>query len=204
MFLFGNKEEKKVKKAEEKQIKEYFKNNHDIVIGGIYFNDSDKKIFIPKSISESRKQQVINYDDLISYTDIFVGGNIKKHHGITRAVVGSVLAGPVGALVGAGTGGKEFTSIEQLGVMLHLPNNQTVKYMLITTETKTDSMIGKGLMDKYNELIAKLDQILKTNSSNKDNTVLSSADEIRKFKALLDDGIITKQEFEIKKRELLQ
>ena len=59
-------------------------------------------------------------------------------------------------------------------------------------------MIGKGLMDKYNELIAKLDQILKTNSSNKDNTVLSSADEIRKFKALLDDGIITKQEFEIK------
>ena len=45
--------------------------------------------------------------------------------------------------------------------MLHLPNNQTVKYMLITTETKTDSMIGKGLMDRYNELIAKLDQILK-------------------------------------------
>ena len=67
---------KKVKKAEEKQIKEYFKNNHDIVIGGIYFNDSDKNIY-PKSISESRKQQVINYDDLISYTDIFVGGNIK-------------------------------------------------------------------------------------------------------------------------------
>ena len=32
MFLFGNKEEKKVKKAEEKQIKEYFKNNHDIVV----------------------------------------------------------------------------------------------------------------------------------------------------------------------------
>ena len=30
------------------------------------------KIFIPKSISESRKQQVINYDDLISYTDILL------------------------------------------------------------------------------------------------------------------------------------
>ena len=48
MFLFGNKEEKKVKKAEEKQIKEYFKNNHDIVIGGIYFNDSDKKYLSQK------------------------------------------------------------------------------------------------------------------------------------------------------------
>jgi len=65
-------------------------------------------------------------------------------------------------------------------------------------------MIGKGLMDRYNELIAKLDQILQTNSNNKDNTILSSADEIRKFKALLDDGIITEEEFEIKKRELLQ
>lgn len=32
---------------------------------------------------------------------------------------------------------------------------------------------------------------------------LSSADEIRKFKQLLDDGIITKEEFEAKKKQLL-
>lgn len=32
---------------------------------------------------------------------------------------------------------------------------------------------------------------------------LSSADELRKFKALLDDGIITQDEFDAKKKELL-
>ena len=36
------------------------------------------KNIYPKSISESRKQQVIDYDDLINYTDIFVGGHIKN------------------------------------------------------------------------------------------------------------------------------
>ncbi len=33
---------------------------------------------------------------------------------------------------------------------------------------------------------------------------VSSADEIRKFKALLDDGIITPEEFEEKKKKLLE
>ena len=47
MFYLEIKKKKKVK-AEEKQIKEYFKNNHDIVIGGIYFNDSDKKYLSQK------------------------------------------------------------------------------------------------------------------------------------------------------------
>lgn len=32
---------------------------------------------------------------------------------------------------------------------------------------------------------------------------LSAADEIRKYKALLDDGIITEEEFELKKKQLL-
>ena len=35
------------------------------------------------------------------------------------------------------------------------------------------------------------------------STKLSTADEIRKYKALLDDGIITPEEFERKKKELL-
>ena len=39
---------KKVKETRKKQIKEYFKNNHDIVIGGIYFNDSEKNIYPKK------------------------------------------------------------------------------------------------------------------------------------------------------------
>ena len=37
----------------------------------------------------------------------------------------------------------------------------------------------------------------------KDTTIIGSADEIKKYKELLDQEIITQQEFERKKRELL-
>lgn len=43
----------------------------------------------------------------------------------------------------------------------------------------------------------------KENDEVNDNNVISSADEILKFKKLLDDGIITQEEFEAKKKQLL-
>ncbi len=48
--------------------------------------------------------------------------------------------------------------------------------------------------------------ILQKISENKDVEITnnSSADEIMKFKQLLDDGIITQEEFERKKQELLK
>lgn len=49
---------------------------------------------------------------MISYIDIFVGGNIKKYYGIICVVVGGVLVGFVGVLVGVGIGGKEFIFIK--------------------------------------------------------------------------------------------
>ncbi|HHB0768065.1 SHOCT domain-containing protein [Enterococcus faecium] len=36
-----------------------------------------------------------------------------------------------------------------------------------------------------------------------ENQVFSPADELRKYKELLDDGIINQEEFNIKKKELL-
>ena len=41
-----------------------------------------------------------------------------------------------------------------------------------------------------------------TNIENAASTV-SSADELRKFKGLLDDGIISQEEFDAKKKQLL-
>lgn len=41
------------------------------------------------------------------------------------------------------------------------------------------------------------------NNSNAKTSVVSNADEIRKFKKLMDDGIITRAEFNAKKKQLL-
>ncbi|EGP5214552.1 SHOCT domain-containing protein [Enterococcus faecium] len=175
-----------------------------MIIEDFYFDDIHKKAFIKKSILKNREQCVFNYNDLISYTPIFEGSKIKKHHGITRAVVGGVLAGPIGALVGAGTGGKEFESVKQLGVMVHLADNSSVKYLIINSETKLDSIVGRASMDIYNKLVAKLEWIVKEKEGVPTNTSESQADEIRKYKELLDDGIITEEEFNKKKQELLE
>lgn len=207
MGLFGNKEKKKekeAKKIEQEKIVDYFKKNSDMVIEDIYFDDKFKKGFIKKSILSNRQQLVFNYNELISYTPIFEGSKIKKHHGITRAVVGGVLAGPVGALVGAGTGGKEFESVKRLGVMLHFSDNSSTNYLILNTETKLDSFVGNTSMDIYNKLVAKLDWILKGNDVRYSQDMVSPTSEIRKFKALLDEGIITEEEFNQKKKELLK
>ena len=65
---------------------------------------------------------------------------------------------------------------------------------------------------KQNELAEKVyNHIRKLIEENKKNTVpvvnqvqtLSNADELRKYKQLLDDGIITQEEFDAKKKQLL-
>lgn len=194
--------EKANRKAENEKILEYFKNHSDYKVGDMYFDDKNGKLFTKKSFTMNRSQAVYNYDELISYTPIFEGGKIKKHHGITRAIVGGVLAGPVGAVVGAGTGGKEFDTIKRLGFILHLTDNRSQNYMLMISESKSDSFLTKSAMEDYNNIAAKLDQIISSNTQEPTSNG-SNADELRKFKALLDDGIISQAEFDEKKKELL-
>lgn len=209
MGLFGSKADKEKakiekanRKAENEKILEYFKNHSDYKVGDMYFDDKHGKLFIKKSFTMNRSQAVYNYDELISYTPIFEGGKIKKHHGITRAIVGGVLAGPVGAVVGAGTGGKEFDTIKRLGFILHLTDNRSQNYMLMISESKSDSFLTKSAMEDYNNIAAKLDQIISSNTQEPASNG-SNADELRKFKGLLDDGIISQAEFDEKKKELL-
>lgn len=194
--------EKANRKAENEKMLEYFKNHSDYKVGDMFFDDKHAKLFIKKSFTMNRSQAVYNYDELISYTPIFEGGKIKKHHGITRAIVGGVLAGPVGAVVGAGTGGKEFDTIKRLGFILHLTDNRSQNYMLMISESKSDSFLTKSAMEDYNNIAAKLDQIISSNTQEPTSNG-SNADELRKFKALLDDGIISQAEFDEKKKELL-
>jgi hypothetical protein len=55
------------------------------------------------------------------------------------------------------------------------------------------------------ETALKIKELIETFSAkqNNQNNALSASDEIRKFKQLLDDGIITDEEFQKKKKELL-
>jgi len=60
---------------------------------------------------------------------------------------------------------------------------------------------------KDNELVyqikAKIEELMSQQHATYTANQISSADEIRKYKELFDDGIITKEEFEQKKKQLL-
>lgn len=61
--------------------------------------------------------------------------------------------------------------------------------------------VFEGLTD-----LIKSFQIQKTDFSNKETTILqqtSNADELKKFKELLDNGVITQEEFDAKKKQLI-
>lgn len=154
---------------------------------------------------------IFSYDNLLSFELLEDGQSITKG-GLGRAVAGAFLFGVGGAIVGGVTGGKKSKGIcnsMKLRVSLKNAHIDVAYINFITTETKTKSFIYKAAQDNAQKCITVLEQI---NDANENSQIeyagtivqpLSAADEIVKFKALLDQGIITQEEFDFKKKELL-
>ena len=58
--------------------------------------------------------------------------------------------------------------------------------------------------NEISKMLIERQQIKKDLSEYKVENNISEADELRKYKALLDDGIITQEDFEKKKKQLLK
>lgn len=81
------------------------------------------------------------------------------------------------------------------GIVVSTSSGQ-IKFYMIGNRYKMHNEISKMLIERQ--------QIKKDLSENKVENNISEADELRKYKALLDDGIITLEEFEKKKKQLLK
>lgn len=69
-----------------------------------------------------------------------------------------------------------------------------IKFKLVKNQDEIHSVISKLLMERQ--------QVEKAKST-QNNEKLSNADELKKFKELLDNGVITQDEFDEKKKQLL-
>lgn len=72
--------------------------------------------------------------------------------------------------------------------------------------TNGQEKIKFRLMKNHNEIIEAISKGINTKSMNalkRENSSESSADQIKKYKELLDDGIISQEEFDAKKKQLL-
>lgn len=158
-------------------------------------------------------RDIFAYDNLLSFELLEDGQSVIKG-GLGRAVVGGLLFGGVGAIVGGVTSGKKSKGIcNSMKLRISLKNAHTdmVYINFITTETKTKSFTYKNAQDSAQKCITALETINDINQNsrieyaNPNNNVQTSsaADEIVKYKALLDQCIITQEEFDAKKKELL-
>lgn len=190
-----------------------FKNDGALKVGRYYFDPSREEILMDTTLLD-KHYKVYKFSDIVSYTPIEEGHNQTKKHGITRAVVGGAIAGGAGAIVGAVTGGKNYDYVDKLGVVITFSNNDNIRLMFLNSETKKGGFVANEYYKQFHDVCGVLDATISKNTqrlqleqqkklTNQSQKSISAADEIVKYKKLADDGVITQEEFEAKKKQML-
>ncbi len=148
---------------------------------------------------------IFNYSDIINF-ELLENGEAITKGGVGSAIVGGALFGGVGAVVG-GTIGKKKTKQEiteyRIKVVTKNIYYPDVYINFLTTGKVKSNGILYETYSRSAQRILSLFSIMTDAVSNNNISSTSSADEIMKYKKLLDDGIITQEEFESKKKQLL-
>lgn len=178
----------------------------------IYIDYNKKEWYVP-SREARRTPDILSFNDLVNFEYIEDGNVIvKSKGGVGRAIVGGILFGDAGAVVGSNTAKSvEKQTMASAYIRISLKNKYMgeCKIELLNAETKKEGFIYKAAKTQAESIISNLERI---RSEQEDCggefvaehvAVTSSADEILKYKQLLDSGIITRQEFDAKKRLLL-
>lgn len=171
--------------------------------------------------------------ELIENDVVISSSNTQTRGGVSRALAGGLIAGDVGALVGASTAGTHTDTVSKKEissrkVRISLTNKE-VNQIIIDIPLKmikqssvwgdrqvdyeTEVLDQKGEIYKINsegiaqEVISLLESAVSIASKNSltqiDNNADSIIEEIKKYKELLDNGIISEDEFIKKKQQLM-
>ena len=170
--------------------------------------------------------QMFEYADLLDFQLLEDGQAIAIDKiGLGEAAVGGLVFGGVGAFVGAVVGTKIFAgACNSMELRVTFRNSYintiTVPFIIERTRKKSDEykiaqkdvhscITALTIIADYNKrqeqpIISNVSvNVNATANANANNTTVSGADEIIKYKTLLDAGIITQEEFEAKKKQLL-
>lgn len=145
---------------------------------------------------------------------------VKSKGGIGRAIVGGMIFGGAGAIVGAVTGGKRSKKVctsMKIKITLRDYDVDALYIDLITKETKCNSIVYKNAAKQAQDILSALqvaadkaqaeaEAEAEAEAHSASGVAVSSGsalDEIAKLKNLLDAGAITQEEFDAKKKQLL-
>ena len=177
-------------------------NNYSII------NDTLEKqqINATKTITNELTIEIIDFSKIIE-CQLLEDSNIIQKGGIGRAVVGGVIAGGVGAIVGATTRqSKNIVNDLQIRILTNDINNSFYIIHIIDTETKKDSLIFKHSMEFANNVYSTIIAIIKLNDNSNNIGITTNEDfeqQIEKLSNLKEKGIITQEEFDKSKKKIL-
>lgn len=162
--------------------------------------------------SKEYKNTVFRYADLAG-AQVLQNNEQVTSGSLGSAVAGGLLTGGVGAVLGGVIGPKttrEVCSSLQIKLTLKSMRRPVVYIDFISTSTKKNTPLYKKAVQKVDECMAFLTNILETNGASVKPSAgadqasgMSVADELMKFKQLLDVGAISQEEYDIKKAQLL-
>lgn len=178
---------------------------------GVAIDGENKKIAI--SVTNNLKKaaffdfKVYNFDDIVS-VDVVEDGSSVISGNAGATLIGGMLLGGVGALAGAAKKKKVKKVCSSLGIEIRFDSlDEPVRVIeYIGSSTKTDSWFYKEAVKSLKEIYDILNYVVIQNNKQPEQQTDNQSypiDEIRKYKALFDDGIITQEEFEAKKKQLL-
>ena len=195
-----------------------FLDRHAMVVSSF---SPTRKVGTYIAIDENNKsfkigRNIFEYDNLSSF-ELLENGYTVTDSGLSRAVVGGMLFGDVGAVVGAITGKKSDDVCSSLKLRVNLRNAHIdtayIKFIM-GGNFKKSGFTYRTCQTHAQSCISALEYIASQAESVEAAAqygaqqygaaqYVSAADEIAKFKQLLDNGIITQEEFDAKKKQLL-
>lgn len=174
----------------------------------VFMIDDANKNFALISVDKTNLP-IYDYKKLIDYEVIENGSQITSGNS-KNAVIGGLLFGATGAIVGA-SASKEIKDIcteLKLRIFLDDIENSQFTVEFVVYDTPKDDILYYEACERLNEITALLTYILNKNKGEIEKQVseiqnIDIADQIKKFADLRNQGIITSEEFEEKKKQLL-
>ena len=200
-------------------IKERIHTGGDNKIVATPFNPTkkiEKYLFVDENnrfFRVGKKGEIFKFTDLLHFELLEDGETIMKG-GLGTAIVGGLLSGGVGAIVGSNVGGKKSkATCTSMNIVLSVKNSlaDTVYINFISTEVKKNGIIYKEAQESAQKCLSALRIIADTNKASENNQTTTDAPtsavdvttELQKFHELMQNGIITEDDFNAKKAQLL-
>ncbi|TQW48753.1 helix-turn-helix transcriptional regulator [Clostridioides difficile] len=195
----------------------FSKTNRELLAKFVETNRINKFVSIDEDnnfikISDIRKggdviENVYATDEIMQF-ELLEDGESIASGGLGRAVVGGALFGATGAIVGGITGKKTTRKVVdtfKIKITFNNINNPLEYVNLINAKTKTNSSIYQNACNEAQEILSVLSIIIKNNdkADNEQSKTSDSIEQVKGLKELLDLGAITEEEFNTKKKELL-